>query len=110
MDVGTQDTIKAIVVRKKEYIQKIIDESLGAVVGSAQAVDGLRKALDKVEQCIDLHEFDKASALGYGDISSEFIFLQRVLGSINDISTARQRLIQNIAIEIGGLRTRMLNQ
>lgn len=103
MDAGTQVKIKAIVDRKKGDIKKIIDECLGAVVGSAQAVDGLRKALDKVEQCINRHEFDKASALGYRDVSSEFIFLQRVLGSINDIGTARHKLIQDIAIEVGGV-------
>ena len=66
-------------------IQQAIEESMDdikarddalmmEVVGVAQAIDHLRKALDQVEACLDTRDFFKASSLGYNDVATEFIF------------------------------------
>jgi hypothetical protein len=52
--------------------------------GVAQAVDALRKALDKVEACLNNRQYQAVANLGYADVSSEFIFLQRTF--ISDIA------------------------
>ena len=67
--------------------------------GVAQAVDALRKALDKVEDCLNNRHYEAVANLGYKDVSSEFIFLQRTLGSLLTAAHDRQRLISDIAGE-----------
>jgi hypothetical protein len=42
----------------------------------------LRKALGELSASLDRREFEKASAIGYGAVASEFIFLQRTLGGL----------------------------
>ncbi len=71
------------------------------VVGVSQAVDALRKALDKVEVCLDERDFEKASNLGYRDVASEFIFLQRTLGGLQSSVLESQRFISDLAVELG---------
>ena len=67
--------------------------------GVAQAVDALRKALDKVEDCLNNRQYEAVANLGYRDVSSEFIFLQRTMGSLLTAAHDRQRFISDIAIE-----------
>ena len=67
--------------------------------GVAQAVDALRKALDKVEDCLNNRKYEAVANLGYEDVSSEFIFLQRTMGSLLTAAHDRQRFISDIAGE-----------
>ena len=67
--------------------------------GVAQAVDALRKALDKVENCLNDRRYEAVANLGYEDVSSEFIFLQRTMGSLLTATHDRQRFISDIAGE-----------
>lgn len=64
--------------RLAEIDQAIIMDS----VGMAMAAGELRKALDTLDQLIDERQYEEAAALGYNDISNEFIFLQRTMGAI----------------------------
>ena len=65
--------------------------------GVAQAVDKLRKALDKVESCLNNRQYEAVANLGYEDVSSEFIFLQRTMGGLSTAAHDRQRFISDIA-------------
>lgn len=67
--------------------------------GVAQAVDALRKALNKVEECLSKRQYEAVANLGYQDVSSEFIFLQRTMGSLLTAAHDRQRFIFDIAGE-----------
>jgi hypothetical protein len=67
--------------------------------GVAQAVDALRKALDKVENCLNDRQYEAVANLGYEDVSSEFIFLQRTMGRLLTAAHDRQRFISDIAGE-----------
>ena len=62
----------------------------------------IRKALDKVEICLDKRQFEEASSLGYSDVSSEFIFLQRTLGGLQHSYGQKQALVSDIALKSGG--------
>jgi hypothetical protein len=68
--------------------------------GVAQAVDKLRKALDKVESCLNNRQYEAVANLGYEDVSSEFIFLQRTMGSLLTAAHDRQRFISDVAGEV----------
>jgi len=96
---------------RKECIEKAIkkntnsihniDESFYAdMAGVTQAVGQLKEALDKVETYLNQGEFEQASALGYSDVSSEFIFLQRCLGGLNDTVMQKEKLVQDVCIEL----------
>ena len=94
-------TTEEIISKHSEKIDTIDNDIIMEVVGVAQAVDALRKALDKVETCLTERNFEKASSLGYGDVASEFIFLQRTLGGLQDSALERQRFISDLAVELG---------
>ncbi|MEE9345844.1 MAG: hypothetical protein V3U88_09595, partial [Methylococcales bacterium] len=82
-----------------EAIETVDEILIIGVCGVAQAVGQLREALDKIDECLDQRQFSKASNLGYKDVASEFIFLQRVLGGLQDCQHDKDKLIQDIALE-----------
>jgi len=51
------------------------DGFVAQVVGVAQAIDALRRALSKISLALDARQYEKASALGYEEVASEFVFL-----------------------------------
>jgi hypothetical protein len=75
----TSKTARRVVASKRKEIAALDDEFFGEVVGVAQAIGVLRKALGELSASLDRREFEKASAIGYGAVASEFIFLQRTL-------------------------------
>ncbi len=96
----------------KNNLQNAIEESRGdisdlddslmmEVVGVKEAVDCLRKSLDQLEVRLDERSFEKASALGYQDIGSNFIFLQRTLGGLQQQVNKKSALISDIAARSG---------
>ncbi len=82
--------------RRKE-ITDLDDDFFGEVIGVAQAIGELRKALDALSVCLDRREFEKASSLGYGLVSENFVFLQRVLGGLQGACSNKERLVGEIA-------------
>ena len=88
------------VAQKKNKIKNIDEDFFGNVIGVAQAVGQLKEALDKVDVCLDQREFKKASSLGYNEVSSEFIFLQRCLGGLHDTVNRKVKLTQDICLEL----------
>lgn len=92
--------IKKIIKKNKARIKTVDDDFFGDVVGVAQAIGQLKEALKKVNVCLDQREFEKASDLGYSDVSSEFIFLQRCLGGLNDSVMQKEIIIQDICVEL----------
>ncbi len=92
--------IANLVIQKKTDIKNLDDSFFGDVCGVSQAISQLKDALEKIEDCLDQRKFQEASNLGYSDVSSEFVFLQRVLGALNDTVTQKDVLIQDICIEL----------
>lgn len=92
--------IEHIIAQKKSDIKNIDDAFFGDVIGVSQALSQLKDALDKVDKCLAKRQFSKASDLGYSDVSSEFIFLQRCLGGLNGTLMEKEKLIQEICLEL----------
>lgn len=82
-----------------DQIQETDDGIMQAVVGVAQALDDVRKAADKTDQCLDDRKFDAAAQLGYGDISSAFVFLQRTLGGLQSAVHRKEALASEVAFQ-----------
>lgn len=70
---------------------------IGEVMGVAQAIGDLRKALDALDGLLDDRQFEKAAALGYRDIASAFVFLQRTLGGLLSADLSRHEFTSCIA-------------
>ena len=99
--MSNQKAIERAVDNAMDKITAIDDHIIGDVIGVAQAVGGLRKQLDKINICLDERQFEEASRLGYGEVSSEFIFLQRALGALQSSEHDKQALISEIAVQSG---------
>lgn len=76
------------------------DEFFAEVVGVAQAIDALRRALSKLSTALDARQYEKASALGYEEVASEFVFLQRTLGGLQGACLHKEGLVQNLAFAL----------
>lgn len=87
----------AAIADLRDDISRLDDEFVGEVVGTSQALDLLRKALDAIDTCLDTREFEKAAALGYGAVSENFIFLQRTLGGLNKLCMDKSRIVSEVA-------------
>ena len=100
MSKNRKKCIEKFISKKKDEIEAVNENFFGDVVSVAQASGQLKEALEKVDACLDKRKFEEASQLGYRDIASEFIFLQRCLGALNDTVTQKQKVIQDICIEL----------
>jgi hypothetical protein len=89
------DSIKRHAERLDEKETDLAIESAGV----AQAVDSLRRALDQVEDRLKNRQYEAVANLGYRDVASEFIFLQRTMGSLLTAAHRRSSLISDIAGE-----------
>ncbi|MEM7782153.1 MAG: hypothetical protein AAF939_13190 [Planctomycetota bacterium] len=98
---GTVDEVR---LRKiiESFAESLDEVQLQLVIqsaGVAQAIDALRKALDKTERCLRGGKYEEVANLGYRDVSSEFIFLQRTMGAINEDAMQRSSVISDICRE-----------
>lgn len=96
-DQSDNGRVAAAINRRSSELDEIEMTLAIESAGVAQAVDNLRKALDKVESCLTNRQFEAVANLGYQDVSSEFIFLQRTMGSLLTAAHDRQRFISDIA-------------
>ena len=93
------DAIESIIADLSEEVQAIDEALIMDVAGVAQALDQLRSALNKIDESLDQRRFSDASSLGYGVVSSEFIFLQRVLGALQSSQHLKEGLVSKIALK-----------
>lgn len=93
--------IQASIAQRAEQLKEVDFALVIERAGVSQAEDSLRKALDKLKQLLDNDEDEAASDLGYGDISSNYIFLQRTLGSLKLAALNRSSAISDIAGDTG---------
>ena len=98
-DIPEEDRINQVI---SDFAEPLDEANLALVIesaGVAQAINALRKALDNVEQCLNDRKYEEVASLGYGDICSEFIFLQRTMGAIHSKALERSSVVSEIACE-----------
>ncbi len=91
------DRIKQIIINHSKCLDEISTRLAIESAGVAQAVDALRQALNKVEQCLNDRQYEEVANLGYRDVSSEFVFLQRTMGSLLTRAHERSSIVSEIA-------------
>jgi hypothetical protein len=96
-----KDTAESIISSVREQIAAVDEKTIMAVAGVAQALDELRKALVEVDACLGGRDLEKAAALGYGSVSSGFIFLQRTLGELNSVCSDKDVIVGEVAVKLG---------
>jgi len=67
--------------------------------GVRHAEDDLQKALEKVIDRLKAKDYQAVANLGYGDVSSAYVFLQRVMGGMQMNALKKSALISDIAGE-----------
>jgi hypothetical protein len=53
-----------------------------------------------MSRALDARQYEKASALGYEEVASEFVFLQRTLGGLQGACLEKERLVQDLAFAL----------
>jgi hypothetical protein len=97
---ATSKRVERLVGSKRKELAALDDEFFGEVVGVAQAVDALRTALKQISAALESRQFEKASAIGYGKVAEEFIFLQRTLGGLQGACLHKEKLVSDLALTL----------
>ena len=97
----TKEKVEATISSRRNEIAAVDDELVHDAVGVTQAIDDMRRALSEVESCLSRRQFEKAADIGYGSVSSSFVFLQRTLGGLHERCVDKTRIVQEIAATLG---------
>jgi len=98
--IATLMKTERLIASKRKELAELDDEFFGEVVGVAQAIDALRAALKQISAALDSREFEKASAIGYGKLAEEFVFLQRTLGGLQGACLHKEKLVSDLAFAL----------
>ena len=74
MNANQIKIIEAEVAKKLNSINSVDQDFFDDTIGVAHAIGDLKKALKKLDKCLEQRHFEKASQLGYSGLSSAFIF------------------------------------
>ena len=93
--------IERAIEKHRDAIAAVDWDLINDEVGVLQAESELRAALDKVLERLEAKDDQAVSQLGYREVASGFIFLQRVMGGIQINGLQRSSTISDIAAEAG---------
>jgi hypothetical protein len=80
-------------------LREVYDGLVGDTIGVYQSIGNLTRELTKLKAHLKAGEYMEASHLGYTQISTEFIFLQRCLAGVQSGSLAKDKVTQEVAYE-----------
>lgn len=92
--------VTALLEQNLEEMDSLDADAIGSTIGVAQAIGELRKALDGLDAHLDAREFERASNIGYRDVTSAFVFLQRTLGGLQSADHASSAFITRMAEQL----------
>lgn len=96
-----RDRIRRAIEEHRDAIESVDWDLINDEVGVLQAESQLRAALDNVLERLEAKDYQAVGRLGYGEVASGFIFLQRVMGGIQMNGLRRSSTISDIAAEAG---------
>jgi hypothetical protein len=96
----TKEPAEPLVAAVRGEISALDDKFIGETVGVAHAMDEMRKAFAEIDACLDRREYEQAAALGYGWVSSAFVFLQRTLRGLQGLCMEKQVIVQDLAAKL----------
>ncbi len=96
-----RENILTTIEDSMERINTVDNHFIEECIGVSQAWGDLRQSLDKIDVCLKKRMFEKAASLGYSDVPSAFVFLQRTLGRLQDAANQKEELVSDIALKSG---------
>jgi len=93
------DKIISAITSKQEALENLDQAIIGESIGLSMTIDLLRDALNDIESALDHREFEQAALLGYTDVTSEFICMQRSMAGLNDAMSQIQQFVTEVAAE-----------
>ena len=96
--------VNAIKSSISQRAKELEDAFMNVLIHSApvlQCADLLKKAIDEIVSCIDSDQCEQAADLGYEDLSSNYIWMQRALGSLKDAAMQCSEAISQVAGDCG---------
>ena len=99
-NIATPRRAERLIAAKRKGLAALDDEFFGEVVGVLEAIAALRKALNEISAALDARQFEKASAVGYGKVAKEFVFLQRTLGGLQGACLHKEKLVSDLAFAL----------
>lgn len=101
IEMINRDKILKAIENSKARIEAVDQGIIGETIGVSQALDDLRKSLDDIKACLNKRTFSEASSIGYKDVATAFVFLQRTLGGLQQAQYEKERLVSDIALQSG---------
>jgi hypothetical protein len=89
--------IDAEIEKRRPSLLALDADTVNGVVGVAHSTDLLRKALQTIELHLGARDLERCANAGYEQVGPQFIFLQRTLGTLNELVGRKEVLIQEIA-------------
>lgn len=93
--------IKSAIDKRAKELDKAHLQVLIHAAPVFQCADALSKSIDAVLKAIDLKQYQDASDIGYGDLCSNFVWMQRTLGSLSTAAFKLSDTISRVAGDSG---------
>jgi hypothetical protein len=88
---------KTAVASVRADIAAIDEEFMRGTMSVSHALDDLAQALEDVDACLDKRQHEKSAELGYGAVSTGFVYLQRTLGELSRLEHRKALIVQELA-------------
>jgi len=93
-----QQEIISIVDKQNAAIEALDNDMMMETVGVFMALDELRKSINLIEAHLNEREFEKASQVGYQELASNFVYVQRTLAGVQASTHRKEALISDVAL------------
>ncbi len=94
-----KQNIEDVVAEMSDAIEAADEALIMGVAGVVHSMTDLRTALSSLDSLLSQRRFEKAASLGYRDISSNYVFLQRTLGALQKADDNKAKIIQDVAMK-----------
>jgi hypothetical protein len=96
-----QDAVKASIGKRAKELEEAFMDVIIQSVPVFQCADAMKKSIDEILQAIESDQFERAAALGYDAFCSNFVWMQRTLGGMNDAAMQCSEAISGVAVDCG---------
>ncbi len=100
----SEDQINRIKSSIEKRAKELADAHMDLLIQAGpvlQSADFLKNAIDEIVACVHGDQFELAADLGYKELSSHFIWLQRTLGSLKEAALHCSDAIAEVAGDCG---------
>jgi hypothetical protein len=103
-DVLTEEQIESVQASINKRAHELKESYMSVLIQAVpvlQCADALKKSIDEIVDSIKLDQFEQAADLGYQDLCSNFVWIQRTLGAVHDAAMQCSAAIAEVAGDTG---------